>query len=247
MTTPTDELQLLRGHDPAADLDPQPDSPTAQAIRDRIVTAATDDVPTPRRRTVGRRLVVAVATLTIATGAAAVAELGPFATEWEACHAAPSESGREVPFPQCAEFVTDRVLAEIAVDGSDFERQVLADREVTRAEYDQAAQRAAACIQEALEQAGAHGVTAEAVEDSWQLGFRYGFLMRYPADFDTSTLPWNQEHSAREMSDGGDAVGQATPLTDEMIQRDPVQRCPAEHFNRIDRIWEAQQISAQNP
>lgn len=251
MTTPTPDLDLVRSHDPAADIHPDPDSPTGQAILARATTDQGGDIThtgTSGTRPAPRRVLVAVATLSIVTGAAAVAKVGPFANEWEACHEAPSEAGRNVPFPECAEFVSERVLAEAEADGSEFERRVLADGVVTRAEYDEAAQRTAACIQDALDEVGATGATASAAESEWQLGFRYGFQISYPADFDRSTLPWAEDDSTTGPTgdDDDNTVQPATRITDEMVQGDPMMRCPAEHYNRIDRLWEAQQIAAQD-
>lgn len=244
MTNSTNDLDLLRAHDPAAGVDPDPSSMTGQAIRHRIVTT-TGENPAPASRGRGRRRLVmaTVATLSVATGAAAVAQIGPFANEWEACHEAPGEAGRNVPYPECADFVTDRVLTEVDADGSQFERDVLSDGQVTRDEYRHAAQRAAACIQDALSQAGVPGAsaTAELGTDS-DLGPSYGFKIKYPDGFDSSTLPWRQDD---DVAAEGEATQQATKLTDQMIQRDPMSRCPAEHFDRIHRVWEAQQIAAQ--
>lgn len=247
MTTPTPDLDLLRDHDPAADIHPDPDSTTAQLIRARTTIDPEDDpakIRTGRTRLAPRRVLIAVAALSIVTGAAAVAQRGPFANEWEACHAAPAEAGRDVPFPECAKFVSERVLAEAETDGSEFERRVLADRIVTRAEYDEAARRTAACIQGSLDAAGATGATAAAVEHEWQLGFRYGFQVSYPDGFDRDTLPWAANDGPTGDQDD-DTDQPATRITDEMVQSDPMMRCPAEHYERIDRLWEAQQIAAQ--
>ena len=243
MTNSTNDLDLLRAHDPAAGVDPDPSSMTGQAIRHRIVTASGEN-PAPASRGSGRRrfLVATVATLSVATGAAAVAQIGPFANEWDACHEAPGEAGRNVPYPECADFVTDRVLAETDADGSKFEREVLSDGQVTRDEYREAAQRTAACIQDALTQAGVPEASATAeLETLSDLGPSYMFKIKYPEGFDSSTLPWRQDDVAAD----GEATQQATRLTDDMVQRDPMSRCPAEHFDRIHRVWEAQQIAAQ--
>ena len=58
-------------------------------------------------------------------------------------------------------------------------------------------------------------------------------------------LPWVQDEAGGPTGDDA-TVESATPLTDEMVRRDPMLRCPAEHFDRIDRLWEAQQIAAQS-
>ena len=249
MNTPTRELELLRHHDPAAELNPDPESLEALAIRSRALEADSTDASASRPRAgrrVPRRVAVGVAVLSIVTGATAIAQVGPFANEWEACHAAPGEAGREVPYPECAEFVSERVQSEIETDGSDFERQVLADGIVTRAEYDEAAQRTAACIQDGFDEAGLEGVEATAAESSWQLGFRYSFRISYPDGVDPDSLPWSSDAAPAEATGDSDTVHPATELTDDMVQSDPTLRCPAEHYERIDRVWEAQQIAGQN-
>lgn len=247
MTTPLDELDTLRQHDPAAHVDPDPHSATAHRIQMRATGRGGQSGMPPLKRVsrTPRRALVAVAVLTATTGAAAIAQVGPFATEWEACHAGPSEAGRDVPYPECADFVSERVLAEVEADGSDFERRVLADRLVTREEYDQAAQRTVGCIRDGLEEASVTGAEVAAVESSWQLGFRYGFQVSYPPDVNTDALPWAEDETAPDTRGDDDAVRPAIRITDEMMDRDPTLRCPAEHYERIDRVWEAQQIAAQ--
>lgn len=127
-------------------------------------------------------------------------------------------------------------------DGSAFERRVLADGQITRAEYDQAAEHTVACIQDAFDEV-VDGAVASAIETPSEIGFRYGFQVAYPPAISSDDLPWSE--GTDETADDSAGHQTAQPLTDAMIQ-DPMERCPQEHFHRVSQIWQAQQIARQD-
>lgn len=122
----------------------------------------------------------------------------------------------------CAESIRDDVLAEVGADGSAFERSVLADAEVTPAEYEEAAHRATACMNQILGKARP-GATVEAVQHETSLGPQYGFEYVVPDD--------GQRVIANEVDRAAQQVEAAS--------------CLQEHFDSVHQIWTAEMIAAQ--
>lgn len=230
------ELERLAAHDPAADVQPNPEAPAAWALRDRIVTGGGQQQPSTRRsarpvRVTRRRLVTVLAVVSLGTGAVAVADRGPFGSVDDAC--APVQ-GRDTPLPECGDLRIDEIIERVEREGTDFERQVLADGQVDRAEYDAAAERTVACMQAGYDQvADGFDVQADINDSIW--GPVYGWTVTYPDHVNANQVPWEQDVPE----------GQAVEVTDETIQRDPLLRCEAEHMADINIVWQNQKIADQ--
>lgn len=122
----------------------------------------------------------------------------------------------------CADAIRSDVLATVEADGSAFERSVLADSEVTQSEYEEAAQRATACMNQVLGEV-VPGASVNAVRHETSLGEQYGFEYVIP-DNDEGITP-QQIDRAEEQVDAAS--------------------CRQKHFDNVHQVWVAGMIAAQ--
>lgn len=122
----------------------------------------------------------------------------------------------------CADAIRSDVLAKVETDGSAFERSVLADSEVTQAEYEEAARRATSCMNQVLGEV-VPGATVNAVRHATSLGEQYGFEYVIP-DNDEGITP-QQVDRAEEQVDAAS--------------------CRQKHFDNVHHVWVAGMIAAQ--